>query len=595
MLKLLINFIILMIKIMFYVAIFGLVIIYYIIKGIINLVKYLKNKRNNKTYKYKSTTNNYESIINPDFKPKIDKKGNALYDYSDLAREYQYIKYDDYNSAKINNIIITKDKETINNYDYNTKEYNQVFIKLYLNKNNENIITNNKLNTNLLKISNYECDLSVKEITSKYILLTDKNDTFKYYSKVINKILNYCKDDSYFIVEHDQEEYKFIYRNNQISLEGLNENEEYEKLKTSILTIYKTIASYTLKMKSDYNELPYCKHYIEWDELIKIINKLKNNKLSEVENIPYLYEIDNILKYSLQGIIEEYNKYTPQNIKETKEDNNYNLDIYISMYYQEIIKDNDLCYKKVGLDNLDLYSLYADDTANYIEISISEDTCKDYSRLLTKMFEYCGDDMYVVYHYKDISYKFTINNSKCYINEYSYNEIKSKYDKLKNEIINIVDILNDKLIFIDGDYNNQILYENGDFDEYEELADELKNTKEMSIFEIPYLEEATSNLKMLESKINKIYVSKRNQGLHDFYYEEINNEEEEKLPNIKPVKKEEKSRKKELSEEEKRFEKEADYYNLTKREREICKLENMTPEEFVEAEEDMDQFRDDEL
>ena len=34
---------------------------------------------------------------------------------------------------------------------------------------------------------------------------------------------------------------------------------------------------------------------------------------------------------------------------------------------------------------------------------------------------------------------------------------------------------------------------------------------------------------------------------------------------------------------------------LTKREREICKLENMTPEEFDEAEDGIDQLRDDEL
>ena len=591
MLNFFINIITLMIKLMFYMAIFGLIIIYFIIKGIINLIKYLKNKRSNKKNKYKSTTNNYESVINPDFKPKVDKKGNAFYDYNDLAREYQYVKYDDYNSAKINNTIITKDKEIINNEESNTKEYNQVFIKLYLNKNNENIITNNKLNTNLLKISNYECDLSVKEITSKYILLTDKNDTFMYYHKIINKVLNYCKDDSYFIVGHNQEEYKFIYRNNQISLEGLNENEEYIKLKTSILTTYKTITRYTLNMKSKYNELPYCKHSIEWDDLTKIINKLKNDKLSEVEKLPYLNEIDNILRSSLSKLKEEYNKYIPKNIKETKEDDNYNLDIYISKYYQEIIKDNDLCYKKVGLDNIDLYSLYADDTANYIEISISEDTCKDYSCLLKGLFEYCGGDMYAVYNYKDISYKFTLDNSKCYINNYSYHEIKTKYDKLKNEIINIVDILDDKLIFIEGDYDYQILYENGDFDEYRELATNLRETKEMSIFEIPYLEEATSNLKKMETEINKIYVPKRNQGLHDFYYEEIPYKEEQE---IKPAKKEEKPKKKELSEEEKRFEKEADYYNLTKREREICKLENMTPEEFVEAEEDMDQFRDDE-
>lgn len=203
--------------------------------------------------------------------------------------------------------------------------------------------------------------------------------------------------------------------------------------------------------------------------------------------------------------------------------------------------------------------------------------------------------MYALYNHKGITYKFTIEDSKCYINNYSYIEIKDKYDRLKNEIINIIDILNDKLTFIEGNYDYSILSENGDFDDYEELANTLRDNKEISIFELPYMEEATSNLKILEEKVNKIYVVERNQGLHNFYYEEkINNKEDEKS-DIKSTKKEVKPKKKELTETERRFEKEADYFGLTKREREICRLENMTPEEFDEAEDSIDTFRDDEL
>lgn len=203
--------------------------------------------------------------------------------------------------------------------------------------------------------------------------------------------------------------------------------------------------------------------------------------------------------------------------------------------------------------------------------------------------------MYAIYNHKDITYKFTINNSNCYINNYSYTEIKTKYDRLKNEIINIIDILDDKLIFIEGNYDYKILSENGDFDDYEELANNLRDNKEISIFELPYMEEATSNLKKLETKINKIYVEQRNQGLHDFYYVESNYDKEDKEQKVKSTKKEAKPKKKELTEAEKKFKKGADYYGLTKREREICKLENMTPEEFVEAEDSIDPLRDDEL
>lgn len=602
MLEFFINFIILMIKIMFYVAIFGLIIIYYIIKGIIKLIKRFKRKRSVNSYEHKKTNYNssYSGVINPTFTPKVDKKGDAYYDYSDLFREYHYIKYDDNNSAKINNLITHKEKEITISEESILKEYNDVNIKLYLNKNNKNLISNNELKNKLLNISPDECYLLIVDESDKYLILTDEPDTFIYYPKIINKILNYCKDDSYFIIAHDdKEEYKYIFKDNQILLEGYDKSkikEEYTKLKNSILEITKLITRYTLKMKSNYDIVPYSNHYLEWDDLIKTVNKLKEDKLPEITEFPYLNEIDNILKYSLPKIKEEYNKYIPQEIiNNSQEDKYYNLNIYISKYYQEIIKDDELNCKKIGLDNTNLYDIYVDNSANYIEISLSEYTAKDYGCLLKKLFEYCGSDMYAIYNHKDITYKFTIDNSKCYINNYSYAEIKTKYDRLKNEVINIIDITSDKLTFIEDNYDYQILSENGDFDDYEELADNLRDNNEVSIFELPYMEEATSNLKILETKINKIYVAQRNQGLHNFYYEENTYDEEEKKQDVKLPKKEAKPKKKELTEAEKRFEKEADYYGLTKREREICKLENMTPEEFVEAEESIDPLRDDEL
>lgn len=606
MLKFFVNFILFIVKMAIYIVVGGIAIIYYIIKGIIKLIKHFKDKRNFDSYEHKNTNyktssrTNYNSVVNPTFTPKVDKKGDASYDYSDLSREYHYIKYDDYNSAKINNLITHKEKEITNIEKSNCKEYKNVNIKLYLNKNNKNLTSNDELKTKLLNIPPDECYLLVVDESDKYLILTDEADTFIYYPKIINKILNYCKDDSYFIIGHDnKEEYKYIFKDNQIFLEDYDKQkikEEYSKLKNSILEATKLITRYTLKIKSNYNVVPYNNHSLEWDDLTKVINKLKSNKLPDITELPYLDEIDSILKSSLSKLKEEYDKYIPQEIINNKQDDKYyNLNIYISKYYSEIIKDDELNCKKIGLDDIDLCNIYTDDSANYIEILLSEYTAKDYSHLLKSLSEYCGNDMYALYNHKGITYKFTIEDSKCYINNYSYIEIKSKYDRLKNEIINIIDILNDKLTFIEGNYDYSILSENGDFDDYEELANILRDNKEISIFELPYMEEATSNLKILEEKVNKIYVVERNQGLHNFYYEEkINNKEDEKS-DIKSTKKEVKPKKKELTETERRFEKEADYFGLTKREREICRLENMTPEEFDEAEDSIDTFRDDEL
>ncbi len=347
-------------------------------------------------------------------------------------------------------------------------------------------------------------------------------------------------------------------------------------------------------MKSNYNKVPYNNHTLEWDDLKEVIKKLKSKKAIDITELPYLSEVNSFLKYSLPKIKEDYDKYIPKEITSKKENTNYNLDIYISNYYSELVEENELNCKIIGLEDSNLGNIYTEYSDNYIEISLSEDTTEDYSDLLKSLFEYCGSDIYAIYNHKDTTYKFTINNSKCCINNYSDKEIKNKYNSLKNEVINMIDILGEKLIFIEKGYDYEFLDETGSFYDYEILADKLRDSEEVSIFELPFMEEAASNLKKLEPKVNRIYVPEKNQGLHDFYYEEPNYIEEEPKK-VKPINKKEKTKKKELSESEKRFEKEADYFGLTKREREICKLENMTPEEFVEAEEAIDPLRDDEL
>ena len=317
MLEFFVNFILFIFKIMLYIVVGGIAIIYYIIKGIIKLIKRSKDKRSFDSYEHKNTNSqtstNYNSVVNPTFTPKVDKKGDASYDYSDLSREYHYIKYDDYNSAKINNLITHKEKEITNIEKSNYKEYKNVNIKLYLNKNNKNLTSNDELKTKLLNISSDECFLLVVDESDKYLILTDEADTFIYYPKIINKILNYCKDDSYFIIGHDnQKEYKYIFKDDQILLEDYDEQkikEEYTKLKNSILETTKLITRYTIKIKSNYNVIPYNNHSLEWDDLTKVINKLKSNKLSDITELPYLNEIDSILKSSLPKLKEEYDKY----------------------------------------------------------------------------------------------------------------------------------------------------------------------------------------------------------------------------------------------------------------------------------------------
>ena len=177
MLEFFVNFILFIFKIMLYIVVGGIAIIYYIIKGIIKLIKRSKDKRSFNSYEHESansqTSTNYNSVVNPTFTPKVDKKGDASYDYSDLSREYHYIKYDDYNSAKINNLITHKEKEITSIEKSNYKEYKNVNIKLYLNKNNKNLTSNDELKTKLLNISSDECFLLVIDESDKYLIRTE--------------------------------------------------------------------------------------------------------------------------------------------------------------------------------------------------------------------------------------------------------------------------------------------------------------------------------------------------------------------------------------------------------------------------------------
>ena len=67
MLEFFVNFILFIFKIMLYIVVGGIAIIYYIIKGIIKLIKRSKDKRSFNSYEHESansqTSTNYNSVI----------------------------------------------------------------------------------------------------------------------------------------------------------------------------------------------------------------------------------------------------------------------------------------------------------------------------------------------------------------------------------------------------------------------------------------------------------------------------------------------------------------------------------------------------
>lgn len=211
--------------------------------------------------------------------------------------------------------------------------------------------------------------------------------------------------------------------------------------------------------------------------------------------------------------------------------------------------------------------------------------------LLQKVYQHCKDDFYATIGYgeHDIKYEFIIKNQEVYLNNQSKLDLSDHYLSLKTKINNFADNLNEYFTYIKDEnfYNDVVPNDELDCDYIAELSDKLKENYEVQIFEIPYMEEISMIIDVIEPKIIKEYEKDLKETL-----DSLPDIEEEPSPEVPLFKKEKRNYKEqELSWEEKKFEEEADLWGLSEEDRRIAKQERMTPAEFVEAEE----YDDDEL
>lgn len=210
--------------------------------------------------------------------------------------------------------------------------------------------------------------------------------------------------------------------------------------------------------------------------------------------------------------------------------------------------------------------------------------------MFNKLKNYCGDEFYatISYEQNQIKYKITIKNNEIFINGINQKYMKNHYNQLKNSIVNYTYKLYDIETYLkDEHYKEANPYNEIDIYYISELSDKLKETNDILLFEIPYMEEVNNIINHIEPILDKIYEREKQIVMDSLPKIEII----EMPPEEELLKEKKKPKKKELSWEEQEFEEQADLWGLSEEDRRIAKEEGMSPADFVEAEE----YDDDEL
>lgn len=325
--------------------------------------------------------------------------------------------------------------------------------------------------------------------------------------------------------------------------------------------------------------------------IVKKITQAIKNKKNKTNNSTYTQP-----QYQKTTTEIKTTNIKPEILTKKNITNSYSyLKIYISKKHTGLRKNNELNYKLLGIESYDAPIVYYDDYAEVKGYNVFEaDECSSekYGNLLNKIHILCGNDFYATIGYgqEQIDYKITLKDDKVYINGNNIQFMKNRYMYLKNKIISFSDRLFDYFTYIEDNnfYNDVVPNDDLDCDSIESLGNKLKETNDILLFEIPYMEEISTIIDIIEPKIIREYQKGQNQAFNNLPEIDVIEEDESIFEsNINKNN----NKEKEMSWEEKEFEREADLWGLSKEDRRIAKEERMSPAEFVEAEE----YNDDEL
>jgi len=270
------------------------------------------------------------------------------------------------------------------------------------------------------------------------------------------------------------------------------------------------------------------------------------------------------------------------------------LKIYIDKKHTGLRKNNELNYKMLGIESYDAPTVYYDDYAEVKGYNVFEaDECSSekYGNLLNRIHILCGNDFYATIGYEQdkVEYRITVKDNNIYINGNNVEYMKNRYMSLQNKIITFSDNLYERLMYIEDDqfYIDVVPNDDLDCDSITSLAEKLKDSNEILMFEIPYMEEISYIIDIIEPKI----IDESNKGLENAMnslpdigvIEENDDYFEETIIN--------KTKRKAKTWREEEFDREAELWGLSEEDKKIAREEGMTPADFIEAEE----YDDDEL
>ena len=270
------------------------------------------------------------------------------------------------------------------------------------------------------------------------------------------------------------------------------------------------------------------------------------------------------------------------------------LRLYFGKKYKYLLKNEELNMDMLKIDKFHAPSFYLeDDTDEYYVFESEECSSKGLGMVLEKFFQYCHDGFVATVGYSNdsVQYRYDVKDGKISFNGYDISNYSKRYHSLKNYIISAVDRFSDYFIYIEDEqfFDEVVPNEELDCDDFETLANNLKNSDGLLVFEIPYMEEVAELIGIVEPKLKSIY--QRNMD-----------EESKKFPKFETIfvlnnrmdtNKKKAPKKKSFFGS--LFDREADLWGLSREDRRIAREERMSPADYVEAEErDDDELLDDE-
>lgn len=343
-----------------------------------------------------------------------------------------------------------------------------------------------------------------------------------------------------------------------------NINKTIEKYNTNSNTI---INNYNNKMSEIKNNITGNMSKIKEN----IENQVPRRKTSLISNT-------NILEANINGISNE-------NMKQCINTNNgmVYLHIYIKKKYKWLRKKDELNKDILQIKSPFVPDVYLEDDTDafYYEYETEDCTSQYFEELLEKLFNHCKDDVYITLGYKtleDIKYKFIYQNGKPTIENADENIIKKKWYAIKEYLQEAYDEMEEHLLVNIKDKNfvhKQIGNLNFTYDDISDLIKELE-TRDISIFRFSYLEEVYQIVKEVRNKVVK-------QGKKDETEEQAWISDFFAPANPEPIYEEsEKESKPKYTKEDRKFDELADFWGLSKKERQELKEQGISMEEFDE-------------